>query len=89
MKENKKAITLMASPERKGMLCRLQNAVGLDTGGADLHAHCSSINAGTHILEIRQPAPPGAVMGVTDIISCDRLLAADFTHSSHGNPRIN
>ena len=51
------------------MLCCLQDAIGLQARRADLHSDRPSIDLGADILEIGEPAPPGLVVGVTDIIS--------------------
>jgi hypothetical protein len=34
-------------------------------------------------LQIREPTPPGFIMGMADIIACCRTFAADFTFSCH------
>jgi hypothetical protein len=34
-------------------------------------------------LQIREPAPPGFIMGMADIIACCRTFAADFTFFCH------
>ena len=62
---------------------RLENAVGLQAGGADLDSFHSSPDTGTGILKVREPTPTRPVMRVTDVVSADRLFAAHITHFCH------
>ena len=65
------------------LLCRLENPVGLQTGGADFEADNSSVYSGAHILEVRKPPAPGLVMRVADIVSGYRFFSTDFADSGH------
>jgi len=39
-------------------------------------------------LKVRQPAPFGDIMGVTDVVSCDRFFPTDCTLFAHGFLRL-
>ena len=61
------------------------NAVRADAAGADVHPASSAVDEDPDPLEIRQPAPAGDVMGVTDLIAKNGGLAADFALFRHAD----
>ena len=64
-------------------------ALGLDdlaaaqTRGADANALCPAFHFGTDGAQIDVPAPLGHVMGVADVVSKLRPLAANLTNLCH------
>ena len=73
------------------MLTQLKNLFSCPT----FYAFCADIDsAGFPIylnpnsLKVRQPAPFCNIMGVTDVVSCDRLFATDCTLFAHGFLRL-
>jgi len=62
---------------------RLNNSTGADAASADFHGLVAVLGRDSNFFQIRQPAPFGFIMSVTDIISGGRFLAAYFTHFRH------
>ena len=57
-----------------------------DATGAGVDALGGTIDDGTHLLDVRVPATLRPPVGVTDIHSEPRLLAADLTNRCHDTP---
>jgi hypothetical protein len=55
----------------------------LDAGCADSHALYFSINHSANTLKVRIPSAVGDVVRMTDVMSINRFLAADFTYFCH------
>lgn len=55
--------------------------VGAQTTSANIHAPWSAIQDDSHFLDVRKPSAFGDVMGVTDFMTVERLLAAYSTFS--------
>ena len=73
----------------KNVSGRLEYAVGFQACRADFDTLHSSVHTGTGVLQVREPAAPRLVMGMTDIVSADRLLAAHIAHFCHScNPEF-
>jgi len=63
-----------------GTILGFYNKAGFDTAGTHLHPHRLTILDGSNFLEVRVPSLLGFVMGVTDIVSYERLFAAELTN---------
>jgi hypothetical protein len=50
---------------------------------ADPHSHGSTLLNGSDLLKIRQPSGLGLVVGVADIVTNHRFLAADLANPCH------
>lgn len=72
---------LNSDPEKSG---RFDDCTGTDATSADIHTHSTStVGYGPNFLQIRQPAAPVFIMGMTDIIAGRRSFATNFTFTSH------
>ena len=63
---------------------RLNDFAAAQAGSADTDALGSAFYAGMDRPQIYIPAPLGHVMGVTDVVSKLRPLAAEFAYLCHG-----
>ena len=77
--------TVTRSVERTGLLDprRLGDLARPDAPGADLHVFRSAIDHRPDALDIGQPTPLAHIVGVGDLTSGYRALAADFTSLRH------
>ena len=72
---------LNSDPEKSG---RFDDCTGTDATSADIQTHSTStLGYGPNFLQIRQPAPPVFIMGMTDIIARRRSFTTNFTFTSH------
>lgn len=72
---------LNSDPEKSG---RFDNCPGTDTTSADIHTYSTStVGYGPNFLQIRQPAAPVFIMGMTNIIAGRRSFTTNFTSTSH------
>ena len=62
---------------------RLHDLAAAQAAGADTHPLVAVGGFRMHGTKINVPAPLGNVVGMTDLISCKRLLAANFTNLCH------
>ena len=62
---------------------RFLNLAGADAAGADLDGSNTAVLHCTDTLQVRFPGGAGFVVCVTDVITGNRLFAADFTFSCH------
>src|SRR5450759_1472983 len=67
--------------KRRGL--RLGYFAAAQAAGADPHTLVAGLGLGAHRAQIDVPAPPGDVMGVTDVVAELRAFAADFTNLCH------
>ena len=63
---------------------RFDDFAAAEAGGANANPFSSGAHFGVHWPQIHVPAPLGDVMGVADVISKLRPLAADLTYLCHG-----
>ena len=68
---------------RTGPILRLDDFAAAEAGGADADPFGGSPHLGVHRTEIYVPAPLGDVMGVADVVSKLRPLAAELTYLCH------
>lgn len=72
---------LNSDPKKSG---RFDNCTGTDATSADILTHSTSTAGyGPNFLQIRQPAAPVFIMGMTDIIAGRRSFTTNFTFTSH------
>ena len=64
-------------------LLRLNDFTAAQAGRADADPLSLTIHLCVHRTQVDIPAPLGDVVGVTDVVSRLRLLAADFTLLCH------
>jgi hypothetical protein len=64
---------------------RLYDPPRSDAVRADPHSHGSTLLNGSDLLKIRQPSGLGFVVGVADIVTDHRFLAADLANPCHLN----
>ena len=69
--------------ERIGRLVTLPDA---DAGRADVESLGGAVHDGAHLLDVGIPTTLGPPVGVTDVHSERRLLAADLAHRCHDTP---
>jgi len=65
-------------------LLRFDHFAAAQAGGADANPFGSGAHLGVDRSQIYVPAPLGDVMGVADVVSELRPLAADLTYVCHG-----
>jgi hypothetical protein len=63
-----------------GTLLWFYNKAGFDTAGTHLHPHRLTVLDGSNFLEVGIPSLLGLIMGVTDIVSHERLFTAELTN---------
>lgn len=61
----------------------LLNFAGTDAAGTDLHGFDRTLMFSTDFLQVWIPDRAGFIMGVTDVVSANRLFAANSTFFSH------
>jgi len=66
------------------LLLGFDDFAAFQAGGADADALGGGAHFGVHRPQVHIPAPLGDVMGVADIVSELRALAADLTYLCHG-----
>lgn len=66
-----------------GMLCSFLNPTLFDTRGTHPHADRTSVHECTDVLEVGDPATPGLVVRMADVIAADRPFSANFANSCH------
>jgi hypothetical protein len=72
---------LNSDPEKSG---RFDDSPGTNATSADPHTHSTSaVGYVPNFLQIRQPAAPVFIMGMTDIIAGRRSFTTNFTSTSH------
>jgi hypothetical protein len=64
-------------------LCRFHNAIGADAASADANRCPGSFDYRMDTVQVRQPAAPCQVMGMTDPVPGNGLLSTDFTDLCH------
>ena len=64
------------------------NFSGSETAGTDFDGLLLTIQKRLHLHEIRFPNPSGFVMGMTDIVACNRTFSAYITFTSHYIPTL-
>ena len=55
-----------------------------DAAGAEVHGFPAAIGLDMDLLQVRQPAPPGKVVRVADLVPADGFLVATETFFGHG-----
>src|SRR2546430_2340583 len=68
-------------------LGRFDDAVRLETAGADPQPARGTVHHRAHALEIGVPAPVRLIVRVADVVPRDGALATNLTHSRHGPAR--
>jgi hypothetical protein len=73
-------------PTVKGglLLEGFRHVPGTDAAGADLDAPHGAFVDGLDLLQVGVPGPAGLVIGVADVVTEARFLAAYFTYFRHG-----
>jgi hypothetical protein len=69
---------------RENDVLRFDDFAAAEAGGADADPFGGRAHFGVHRPQIYVPAPLGNVMGVADVVSELRPLAAEFTYLCHG-----
>jgi len=70
---------------RRAVTLRLNHFAAAEAGRANPNALGSALHPGVNRTQIYIPAPFGHVMGVTDVISKLRPLAAKIAYLCHGS----
>jgi hypothetical protein len=73
----------LGHPVETTVRLRFDDFAGLDAARANADALARALNLGLHRTQIDVPAPPGRVVGVGDVVSELRTLAAKITFGCH------
>src|SRR5260370_40017969 len=68
---------------KKKSCLAFDDLAGLDAARADAHAPAGAVDLGLHRLQVHVPAAAGGVVGVGDVVSKLRTLAAEITFLCH------
>src|SRR5260370_26575020 len=68
---------------KKKSCLAFDDLAGLDAARADAHAPAGAVDLGLHRLQVHVPAAAGGVVGVGDVVSKLRNLAAEITFLCH------